>query len=169
MAWYHRVSLGCLCMVHRIVLGRHWINCMSISGDNPILSFPIIFVTQMAEILNTHIHVHHSQAYKTTYPACQWYTMGMSWHGMARHEYAGENRKSSTRPVILSEWAIILWITFILELFQKKRYVHYSGDGKLFLCMSHNILPYFTKTFVMIKTKTNTHNKLSRYVCLGFL
>ncbi len=118
MVWHDGVSFIYLCIVHsmvhsRAVLSRHQISCTSISGDCPLLSFSRVCFIQMAEIPNTHIHVHHTQAYKTPYPGTPmiyfshdiaWH--GMTWHDMAWHEFAGENRKDSTLSVIFSEWLL---------------------------------------------------------------
>ncbi len=106
MAWHHGVSLVCLCMVPNIVhgrtvLGRHWICCMNIYGDFPLLSYSSVFLLKWLrhrihmDMYTIHRHIkHHTQAY-------QWYTMGMAWHDMswqdmARHDMAWHHGVSST-------------------------------------------------------------------------
>ncbi len=122
MAW-HGVLMVFLCMVHSIVhnipvLGRHWINCIRISGEYPRVLFSWVFLTQL--VGSPHRHVHHTQATNGT----PWHVV--VWHGMAYdmiwHEFAGEYKKS------LHSASNIFWIipkfignAFILELFQKKK------------------------------------------------
>ncbi len=92
MAWHHSVSSVCLLMVHNIVhsrtvLGIYRISCMSISGYYPLLPIFNDIFTQMSETLNTHIHVHNTQAYKIPHPqAYKRYTLCIAWHSMTWHD-----------------------------------------------------------------------------------
>lgn len=66
----HCVSLVHLSMVHNIVhnllvLNRHWIHSMGVSGDYPLLYFSRVFFSHIAQTPDTHVHVHHTLVYMT--------------------------------------------------------------------------------------------------------
>ncbi len=53
--------------------GRYQIGCMNVSDD-----YALVFFTKMAEILKTHLHVHHTDIHDTIH----WHPNDTMWHGM---------------------------------------------------------------------------------------